>query len=101
VLIELLLPLALDRGPCSGQALLWRPDAPWTGAVPNVAREVSVCDADGKAVARLIVDARPPRPAADVRTRLGRQRVLVPGDSYVGRWVTRHRLARLEGHGAS
>jgi hypothetical protein len=87
VLVELLLPLALDRGPCSGQAPFWRPDAAagWS-LVPDVVREASVCDADGKVLARhsVAVNALGLRDRPRTFARVpGRKRVLVLGDSYV------------------
>jgi len=87
VLVELLLPLTLDRGACSGQAPFWRPDAAagWSLA-PDVVRDASVCDADGKALVRhsIAVNALGLRDRPRTFARVpGRKRVLVLGDSYV------------------
>jgi hypothetical protein len=87
VLVELVLPVALDRGPCSGQAPFWRPDAAagWVLA-PDVERDAVVCDADGAEVARHRVTINAlglrDRPRTFAR-QAGRPRVLVLGDSYV------------------
>jgi len=86
-LVELGLPLALDRGPCSGQVPFWRPSAVagWT-LVPNVVRDAVVCDEHGREVARhrIAVNALGlrDRPRTFER-RPDRARVVVLGDSYV------------------
>ena len=87
ILVELLLPIALDRGPCRGQVPFWRPSAAvgWTLA-PNVARDAVVCDEKGREIARHRVEINAlglrDRPRTFEREP-GRQRVVVLGDSYV------------------
>src|SRR5262245_19778803 len=87
VLLELVLPIALDRGPCSGQVPFWWPSAVagWT-LVPGVVRDAVVCDEHDREVARhrIAINALGLRDRPRTFARQpGRSRVVVLGDSYV------------------